>query len=129
MVIALSGNIAIGVVKLPPSRPVITTLPPVASAPSANASDSSEPTKSHAAVHAAGRLEQRLARARIGRIVGRRGAGLERRLALARIDVGDDRRMRKQRARERKAHHADAAQPDQQNRAALACSESRLSAA
>ena len=71
------------------------------------------------AVDAAGRLEQRLAGVRVGGIVGGRGARLERRLALARIDVGDDRRIGKQRARKREPHHADAAEPDQQHGPAL----------
>ena len=50
------------------------------------------------AVHAAtGRLEQRLTRRRISRIVGGCRTGLERRLALGGIDIGNDRLVRKQR--------------------------------
>ena len=116
---ALSTNIATGSGKLPPSRPVTTTLPPLASAPVAKASDFSEPTKSQAAnTPPPVALISACARLAVGRIEGRRGAGLERRLALAGVDVGDDRRLRKQRARDRKPHHADAAEADQQRRAA-----------
>ena len=63
---------------------------------------------------AAGGFDHGAARLAVGRIEGRGGAGLERRLALAGIDVGDDRRLRKQRARDAEPHHADAAEPDQQ---------------
>src|SRR6185295_9382325 len=62
--------------------------------------------------------EERLAGACIGRIENRAGAGLERRLALYRIDLGNDRRVIKHRAGERKPHLADAAEADQQRRSA-----------
>ena len=44
---------------------------------------------------AAGRAHHRLARLRIGRIIGLRGAGRERGITLLRIDIGDNRRRRK----------------------------------
>jgi hypothetical protein len=40
---------ATGMVKAPPNSPVTTTLPPLASAPTANCSERSAPTKSQAA--------------------------------------------------------------------------------
>ncbi len=48
MLMALSGNIAIGVAKLPPIRPVMTTLPPLPMLPTAKASEPSVPAKSTA---------------------------------------------------------------------------------
>ena len=68
---------------------------------------------------AAGRAHHRLARQRIGWIVGLRGAGRERGITLLSIDIGDNRRRREKGAGDGKAHHADAAETDEQDRAAL----------
>ena len=102
IVIALMANMAAAVEKLPPRRPVTTTLPPRAKRPVANCSDLSEPTKSQIAsnpppVAPHHRLAARL---RIGWIVGLRGAGCERSFfTLLSIDIGDNRRRREKRAR------------------------------
>ena len=46
-----------------------------------------------------------------------RGAGRERSFTLFSIDIGDNRRRREKRAGDGKAHHADAAETDEQDRA------------
>ena len=105
--------------KLPPSSPVTTTLPPLAERAGGERQRLVRADEIAGREHAAaGGLQQRAARLAIGRIEGRGGAGLERGLALAGVDVGDDRRLREQRARDRQPHHADAAEPDQQRRPA-----------
>ncbi len=70
-----------------------TTLPPLASTPVAKASDLSEPTKSQAAYMPPLAFSSALRAPAVGRIEGCRGAGRERGLALAGVDVGDDRRL------------------------------------
>ena len=52
----------------------------------------------------------------IGRIEGLGGAQLQGRLALGGVDVGDEDRLVGQRAGELQAHHADAAEADDQQR-------------
>ena len=52
-------------------------------------------------------------------IEGLRRAELEGRIALALVDVGDEDRLVRQRARKLQAHHADAAEPDDEKRAEL----------
>src|SRR5262245_38544505 len=65
---------------------------------------------------AAGCLDDRLARAGIGRIEGFRRPGRQRRGALATVDIGNKNWLIGEGAGELQAHHADTAEPDDQQR-------------
>jgi hypothetical protein len=120
MVIAMMPNIAAPIEKLPPSSPVTTTLPPRANRRVANLQGFVRPNEITDSQHtAAGRRHHGFARIGIGWVVGRRSTCSERGVALLRIDVGDDRRGRKERACYRETHHADPSQTDKQNRTAF----------
>ena len=80
--------------KLPPRRPVTTILPPLARTLVAKASDFSEPTKSQAAnTPPPVDLMNRAPGLAVGWIERYSSAGLECRVTLAGIDVGDGRRL------------------------------------
>ena len=68
---------------------------------------------------AAGCFHDGLARLRVGRVVGFGRAGRDGGVSFLRVDIGDNRRRAEKSARNGKAHHADAAEPDQQNGTAL----------
>ena len=119
---------AAGSEKLPPSSPVTTTLPPRMSTPVTNCNDFSEPTKSQAENTPPVAAMIALRRLRIGGIEGERRACRERGGPLFSVDVGDDRRLREHGARERQAHHADAAQSDEQGRSAIGAADELFSA-
>ena len=119
MVMALIANMAAAIENVPPSSPVTTILPPRASTPVAELQRAIGADEVAGRQHAAGRRHDRPPRLRVGWVVGRGRAGRERRVAFLRIDVGDDRRLAKQGARDGKPHHADPAEADEQHRAAV----------
>jgi len=66
----------------------------------------------------AGGFDERAARLAVGRIERCGGAGVKRGLALAGVDIGDDRWLWKQRTGNAEPHHPDTAEADEQRRAA-----------
>ena len=111
----LSGKVASGTPIDPPNKPTTNKRPPLRSADRPKPALFSDPTKS-IAENTPPVSKQALARIGARRVDNSRRPGLQRRLSLRRIDVGDDRTHPVKRVTQADRSKAKAARADDQER-------------